>query len=321
METDFVPTGDSRLRSILKDVEADGDSVESAGLEIKSEIDPSSKAGFTKIAKFILGMANRTPDDAQRHFRGYGVMVVGAARGAAAGIPKGVEAHELRDKMAPYLGPEGPTWDLGRLSVSNDAEVLFIIVDPPEPGQPAFPCCKDYQGTTRSDSLADGDIYIRKGSSTRKASSEDVRALVRRATTGTQLNLDVSLTVKGEGLFVRDTTSLLKDLSPRRQKGPEKRIGNAKRRKNPEPTEPARGPCKGRCPEASLKGSHLAMGRRSIPSYDNLGDTQPGPRISRQSFVRARSLGGRTGRSAWTHSLVSQALLSCLPSRTEQQAF
>lgn len=176
-------------------------------------MDPSKKGlGIAKIAKFVLGMANRLPEAASRYFKGYGVMIIGAEKGRSPGIPKGVEPHELSDLLRPYLGQNGPHWDLARLPVSEDREVLFILVDPPSGGQPPYPCCKDYQPADKGDSkagLVDGDIYVRDKSQTRKAKSHEVTALVKRATAAGVTDVDVELTIDGAALFVRDTISAM----------------------------------------------------------------------------------------------------------------
>lgn len=215
METDFAPIGEARLRQILDAVVAEGDAAEYLGLEAKSDIDPSNKgSGVAKIAKFILGVANRMPAVAAGYFKGYGVMVVGAEKGQAPGIPKGVEAHELADRLKPYLGPNGPRWDLARLPTSDTHEVLFVLVEPPSDGQPLFPCHKDFQPAEKADAkfaLANGDIYVRDKSRTRKALASEVQALLRR---GAPLTPEVAIDfdVLGRALLVVDTDSGLRDI-------------------------------------------------------------------------------------------------------------
>ncbi|MFC5063661.1 hypothetical protein [Actinomycetospora atypica] len=39
-----------------------GDEAETSYLEVKSEIDLTKPTGITKVAKFLLGAANRSPD-------------------------------------------------------------------------------------------------------------------------------------------------------------------------------------------------------------------------------------------------------------------
>jgi hypothetical protein len=58
-----------------------GDLAEYHYLELKSTLDPSAKKDIQKIANFILGAANRTPDVRVTAFQGYGVVIVGAAPG------------------------------------------------------------------------------------------------------------------------------------------------------------------------------------------------------------------------------------------------
>ena len=212
MDTDFLPTGELRLRHIVEAVMAEGDAVEGVGLEAKSDIDPSAKGlGIAKVAKFIFGMANRLPAVASGHFKGYGVMVIGAEKGQAPGIPKGVEAHELADRLKPYLGPNGPRWDLARLPTSDTREVLFVLVEPPSDGQPLFPCHKDFQPADKADAkfaLTNGDIYVRDKSRTRRARADELLTLVARAQTNVEAELSVNFEVHGQALLMTEEEAL-----------------------------------------------------------------------------------------------------------------
>lgn len=49
------------LRAVVDEAVAHGDAVENHYLEIKSDVDPTTKIGAVKVAKFILGAANRLP--------------------------------------------------------------------------------------------------------------------------------------------------------------------------------------------------------------------------------------------------------------------
>jgi len=101
---DIVPLGERAQRSILDHVLAVGDEAETNYLEAKSALDLTSIEGVAKIAKFLLGAANRRPQEAARYFHGYAVLVIGAQEGHADGVPRGLEAHELEDRLA-------LTWD------------------------------------------------------------------------------------------------------------------------------------------------------------------------------------------------------------------
>lgn len=199
VETDFVPLGEQRLQRILDAVIAEGGTAETHYLEVKSDIDLRSPAGITKVAKFILGAANRLPAQAAPHLRGHAVMVLGAARGTAPGLPAGTESHDLNARLRPYLGPEGPQFDLGRLPVAADREVLFVVVAPPEAGQPPYPCHKDYQPEGRENAkhaLQNGALYVRVDSATRLAKAAEVLALVRRGAAAPD-PVDLDVTVAG----------------------------------------------------------------------------------------------------------------------------
>jgi hypothetical protein len=140
MDTSGVPLGERALRDILDHVVAVGDEAESHYLEAKSGIDLAKSAGVAKVAKFLLGSANRLPRDAARHFQGYAVLVIGVGKGQADGIVRGTEPHELEERLRPYLGTQFPAFELGRITVSPDREVLFVIAQPPRDGQIIFPC-------------------------------------------------------------------------------------------------------------------------------------------------------------------------------------
>lgn len=195
METDIIPLGERAQKSILDHVVAVGDAAETSYLEVKSELDPASKQGVAKVAKFLLGVANRLPQDAARHFNGYAVLVIGAQEGAAVGIPRGAEAHDLENRLRPYLGPQFPAFEFGRIAVDANREVLFIVAQPPKAGQSVFPCHKEFQDDDRRNSLEDGAIYVRGASNTRPARTGEVLALVERARGGGKapISLDVEI--------------------------------------------------------------------------------------------------------------------------------
>ena len=197
LDTDVVPLGERAQRSIRDHVIAVGDQAETTYLEVKSTLDMSSKAGTAKVAKFLLGAANRRPHEAARHFHGYAVLVIGAQEETASGVPRGVEAHELEDRLRPYLGPQFPAFEFGRIAVDAENEVLFVIAQPPQEGQTIFPCHKSFQGDDRRDSLEDGAIYVRGTSNTRPARSGEVLALVERARGGGKPPIELEVEVLG----------------------------------------------------------------------------------------------------------------------------
>lgn len=197
LDTRGIPLGERSLRGVLDHVIAVGDEAETPYLEVKSPLDMSSKATAAKIAKFLLGAANRRPHEAARHFQGYAVLVIGAQKDSAPGVPRGIEAHELEDRLRPYLGPQFPAFEFGRIGVGSDREVLFVIAQPPEDGQTIFPCHKSFQSDDRRDSLEDGTIYVRGTCNTRPARYGEVLALVERARGGGKRPIDLEVQVIG----------------------------------------------------------------------------------------------------------------------------
>lgn len=211
-DTGIVPLGERALRSILDNVTAVGDEAETAYLEVKSSLDLGSKTGVAKVAKFLLGAANRRPHEAARHFRGYAVLVIGAQKGGAPGVPRGVAPHELEDRLRPYLGPQFPAFEFGRIGVDAENEVLFVVAQPPQEGQSIFPCHRSFQGADRRDNLEDGAIYVRGASNTRPARSGEVLSLVERARSGGRSPIELEVEVLGPVCRVDRVNDLLESL-------------------------------------------------------------------------------------------------------------
>ncbi len=197
LDTSVIPLGERAMRGVLGHVVAAGDEAETTYLEVKGPLDMNSKATAAKIAKFLLGAANRRPREAARHFHGYAVLVIGVQKNSAPGVLRGTEAHELEDRLRPYLGPQFPAFEFGRIGIDSDREVLFVIAQPPEDGQTIFPCHKSYQSDDRRDSLEDGAIYVRGTSNTRPARSGEVLALVERVRRGGRPPIDLEVQVVG----------------------------------------------------------------------------------------------------------------------------
>lgn len=212
LDTSIIPLGERALQSILDHVTAVGDEAESTYLEVKSSLDMTSKLAVAKIAKFLLGAANRRPTQSARHFRGYAVLVIGAEKGQARGVPRGTEPHQLEDGLRPYLGPTFPPFEFGRIAVDSDSEVLFIVAQPPQEGQPIFPCHKGYQGEDRRDGLEDGAIYVRGTSNTRPARSGEILGLVERARGGGKRPIELDVEVLGPINRVNHVDQVLESL-------------------------------------------------------------------------------------------------------------
>lgn len=187
-----APLGEIAAARLVDAVAAGDDRLERHYLEIKSDLDLTRKTDLAKVAKYILGSANRLPDVAAAAFEGYGVMILGVSPGEARGVPP-IEVLEISKIVGQYLGAAGPRWDVVRVPVDGSAnEVLVIVVDPPRNGQKPFPCRKD------GDGLIDGRIYIRADGETREAKGDELDRLLERA--AVQVPPDVSFDVTIEGL-------------------------------------------------------------------------------------------------------------------------
>lgn len=184
-----APRGEIAAARLVAAAAARGDLVEHHYLELKGPPDLASKANKAKLAKFILGAANRLPERAAEAFEGYGVMIVGITRNGAEGVPP-VEMLALSQVIQPFLGAAGPRWDIVRVSVEESPnQVIVLLVDPPRTGQPPFICRANGEG------LQSGRIYFRGDGETREATADELDLLMARgsARPADPVELEVSI--------------------------------------------------------------------------------------------------------------------------------
>jgi hypothetical protein len=198
-----VPMGELAARALVDALAQTDDRAERHFLEIKSSIDLKTKEGIAKVAKFILGAANRMPDAAARYFEGHAVMVLGVGGGSTPGIEP-IEALDIERGVRPYLSVNGPRWDLQRVPVEDGREVLLVIVDPPKMGQPPFPCFKDGPG------LHNGQIIVRADGETRQATGEEVLLLQQRGRLE-RPDVDLAVAVQGTAIAYTCDASVLEE--------------------------------------------------------------------------------------------------------------
>lgn len=239
-DTDTIPLGERSWHAILQHVMKVGDEAETSYLETKSTLDitttqgkaRANKQAVAKIAKFLLGAANRLPKDASRHFQGHAVLVIGAEKGQALGVPRGIELHDLENSLRPYLGPKFPNFELGRITLSDEREVLLIIAPPPKDGEQIYPCCKNYQPEERRDNLRDGAIYVRGSSNTREARHEEVLALVERSRSRKKSPIDLEVSLDGPIYRVVELDDTLNRLYDQEASDFNERIAEQHKREN-----------------------------------------------------------------------------------------
>lgn len=223
-----LPQGELAARELVDAVAAHGDELEHHYLEVKSILDFGSKSDVAKIAKFILGAANRMPDTAKRAFDGRAIMVLGVAAGSINGVEP-VEVMDIARGVKPYLSADGPRWDVQRLSLDGSSkQVLLIVVDAPEWGQNPFLCHKDGAG------LANGAIYIRVEGQTRQAHADEVKQLLERGAERTSsVRLDVIPRCSAFAYSVDDRQTLDAYLTRERLRLRQARIRSIKRSSDP----------------------------------------------------------------------------------------
>lgn len=201
MDTRRPPHGERQRNALLAEIVSGGDTAEKHYLEIKRQLDFSSKEETTKVAKFILGASNRLPETAERHFGGYAVMVVGAEKGGLPGVPAGTEILDIEQKINKFLLPGGPQWELERAPADTPGqEVLFIVVDPPRDGDPVFLCRSGFQGSNAK--LANGDIYVRVQGQTRKATAPEIDDLMIRVGKKTLPGPELTVSLEGDAHYL-----------------------------------------------------------------------------------------------------------------------
>jgi len=199
-----APRGVLVATQLVESVAQIGDLAERHYLEVKGPEDLNSKANKQKVAKFILGAANRMPDKAAEAFEGCAVMILGITRAGIAGLPP-IEMLELNKVVEQHTGPNGPRWDIVRVPVKDSSnEVLVIVVEPPQMGQPAWIC------RASGDGLTDGRVYIRADGETREATSAEQDLLRERGVTATAgpVELDVQVVGKVTPIYVDETRTL-----------------------------------------------------------------------------------------------------------------
>lgn len=192
LDTSRAPRGTIAATNLVKAAATIGDLSERHYLELKGPGDLSSKRDKAKIAKFILGAANRMPDRAAGAFEGCAVMIIGITENGVVGVPP-VEMLELSQVIQPFLGVEGPRWDVVYVPVVDSKNVvLVVIVEPPEEGQPAFLC------RANGDGLTDGRVYIRADGETREANSAEQDLLAERGRALSTSEVDLAVSIAGD---------------------------------------------------------------------------------------------------------------------------
>src|ERR1700761_2487759 len=150
-------------------------------IEWKCGLDLTDRGVQGTIARHILGMANRRPDQARPHLRGCGCIVIGAGPGSLPGVTE-LDPADLTNAIRPYVGADGPVWTPGYVR-ELAVPVIVIIVSAPRPGDRMFTLEKQVTvrapGGQEKTYLA-GTIFVRHPGQTVQARQGDIRALEAR---------------------------------------------------------------------------------------------------------------------------------------------
>ncbi len=180
MPVRFNHTRDPRTPQVLADlVHAVGQASPSDELdwiEWKCALDLTDRPTQGTIARHVLGMANRRPDQARLHAQGCGYLVIGAEPGRLTGVAE-LDPADLTQAIRPYLGAEGPVWTPAYVREFT-APVLVIVVNAPKPGDRMFTLEK--QLTVAGKTYLAGAIFVRHHGQTTQADPGDIRALEAR---------------------------------------------------------------------------------------------------------------------------------------------
>jgi hypothetical protein len=194
-----LPSGQLSWAELVRYAVASDDRVERYFLEVKSNVDLNSNTGRAKVAKFILGAANRDPTRAAARFGGHAVMLLGIGAGEAMGINP-FEAMDLARYVSRIIGANGPAWDFERIPAADGRDVIAVHVDPPTGD--VWTCRAD------ADGLRNGGIYVRADGETREATGDELRVMLdRMKSKSPDVDLEVSVNGVIHGLVI-DTNFL-----------------------------------------------------------------------------------------------------------------
>ncbi|AYG03884.1 hypothetical protein [Gryllotalpicola protaetiae] len=196
-----LPTGEMGWARFVEWATASDDRVERYFLELKSDVDLNVKKDRHKVAKWVLGAANRDPARAAKRFGGCALMLLGVSKGATTGIP-GFEAKDLAREVQKFTGADGPEWDFERIPVDESRDVVVIVVEPPT-GR-IWPCLADGEG------LVNGDVYLRGDGETHKATGAELQAMLARTAVKTRIP-EVRVELMGPVNVIRADSGLLSE--------------------------------------------------------------------------------------------------------------
>lgn len=169
---------------------------ENEHLEWKLGYDLGRRPDAGKIAKQLIGFANRDPARAQRQTEGYAYVLLGVEPGAVIGVPVW-DSADIENWLSRFV-PSELMYDIQYVS-AGDKDILVLEVDPPRQGDSIF--CLQASTGEGNENLSEGTIYVRRGGKTEPASSAEVAMLTARARSGARgAELDLEMAAEAQGL-------------------------------------------------------------------------------------------------------------------------
>lgn len=192
-EQDFV--------ALIRAVYTAGAEDENDWIEWKSELDLELRATKANIAQYILGFANRDPEDLNDECGGAGILIVGVEPRSLKGVHP-LDPAKLRPHIEAIVGgASGPKW-VHRYVELDGVKVLVVTVDPPQSGDRIFTARKS------SDKVVSGRVYIRRHGRTEQAEAADMDMLQARLTRGA-VGRGIEVRFAGGPAYVADVDGLL----------------------------------------------------------------------------------------------------------------
>ncbi len=146
-------------------------------LEWKSELDLSVSVGLFKLAKVILGFANRDPHMAMRTAEGTAYLLIGVEPNRYVGMPP-IDGATLSQKLKTYIGgADGPRWDLSYITLQGKT-ILIITIEAPRYGDRIYTLRKAFE------KFYPGTVFIRGASESEPAGPGDIAMLEDRLLKG-----------------------------------------------------------------------------------------------------------------------------------------
>jgi hypothetical protein len=193
IELAHLPTGQMVWRALVEHVCNADVTAERHYLEVKSDVDLRTDKGRSKVAKFILGAANRDPVEAAPYFDGYALLFLGVGVGVTPGLEP-FEVKDLKQFVQKFTGNPGPTWDFQSVEVDDGRSVIIVVVSPPNAETQPWVC----EGQGQHEKLANGRIYIRADGETREAKAPEINAMTARSKIAAKPVVELDVEMLGE---------------------------------------------------------------------------------------------------------------------------